>query len=325
MRRRSALAMLCGATVWPLVARAQNALPVIGFLNAGSEQPFAHLAEAFRTGLREEGFVDGRNVRIDYRWAGGFYDRLPALAAELVERKVTLLVTTGGEPATLAAKAPTSTIPVVFAVGGDPVRAGLVKSLSRPGGNMTGLSQFTTQLESKRVSLLHELVPTATRIGLVFNPDFPAAQFQFAEVERAVAQAGLAFVHQSARSEAEFEPAFAELQRQRIHALIVGPDPFFNTRRHILVELAARHKFPTIYDFREFTLAGGLMSYGANLADGYRKVGAYAGRVLKGANPADLPVLQPTTFELVINLRTAAALGFDVPRALLVRADEVLE
>jgi putative ABC transport system substrate-binding protein len=317
---------LLGAAIFGLPhAVAQTQPPVIGFLNAGAERPFAHLAAAFRAGLEEQGFADGRNVHIEYRWAGGHYERLPALARELVQRPVTVLVTSGGEPASLAAKELTSTIPIVFAIGGDPVRAGLVKSLSRPGGNMTGLSQFTSLMESKRVSLLHELVPHAKRVGLLFNPDFPNAQAQHAEVERALGAAGLAFVPYPATSEAAFAPAFATFRAERVDALIIGADPFFNTRRDILVALAAEHRMPGIYEFREFALAGGLMSYGANLADGYRKVGVYTGRVLKGANPADLPVLQPTNFELVINLKAAKVLGYGVPRALLERADEVIE
>lgn len=318
------LALLGAGLLGPPQAFAQTH-PVIGFLNSGVEEAFAHLAAAFRAGLAEQGFVDGRNVHIEYRWAGGHYDRLPAMARELIDRPVTVLVTSGGEPASLAAKRITSTIPIVFAIGGDPVRAGLVQSLSRPGGNMTGLSQFTSPIESKRVSLLLELVPQAKRVGFLFNPDFPTAQVQLAEVARALGAAGLGFVPYPATNEAAFATAFATFRAHHIDALIVGSDAFFNTRRNILVAFAAEHRMPSIYEFREFAFAGGLMSYGANLADGYRKIGVYTGRVLKGANPADLPVLQPTNFELVINLKAAKALGHAVPQALLARADEVIE
>jgi putative ABC transport system substrate-binding protein len=325
MKRRECLILVAWAIGWPLAARAQQSVPVIGFLNSQSPVTFGHLADAFRQGLQEAGFSDGRNVVIEYRWAEGKIDRLPEMAAELVGRGVSVLVATGGEPAGMAAKAATSNLPVVFAIGGDPVKVGLVSSLNRPGGNMTGLTQFTEPLEAKRFSLLRELMPAATTIAALINPRVPAAESQLGELRHASAAAGVQLVALTATDESEFDAAFAELVRQRAEALIVCSDPYFNSRRDRLVSLAARHRIPAIYEFREFTAAGGLMSYGASLSDGYRQVGIYTGRILKGAEPAELPVLQPTRFELVINLRTAEALEIELPPSLLARADEVIE
>jgi putative tryptophan/tyrosine transport system substrate-binding protein len=325
MRRREVIAALAGAAAWPIAARAQQPMPVVGFLNSASPGPFAHLAAGFRKGLGEEGFVEGRNVAIESRWAEGRYDRLPALAEDLVRQKVSVLAATGGAMSGVAAKTATETVPIVFVMGSDPVRFGLVASLNRPGGNITGISQLTIELGAKRLGLLHELVPHMKSVGILLNPDFPDASPQLREIEAASARAGLVPVVATARTEAEFAPAFATLEQARVDALLVGADPFFNSRRDQLIALAARQRIPTIYEFREFAEAGGLMSYGTDLADAYRLVGVYVGRVLKGARPADLPVVQAAKFELVINLTTAKALGIAIPPTLLARADEVIE
>jgi putative ABC transport system substrate-binding protein len=274
--------------------------------------------------LGETGYTEGRDVVIEYRWAGGRYERLAGLATELVRRKVSVIVATGGENAAIAAQKATATIPIVFAIGGDPVAAGLVVSLNRPGGNLTGLTQYTGQLEAKRLGLLREIQPTATTIALLVNPTFALASASIQDAEEAAALAGVRIVTVRASSEHEFAAAFAQVLRQRAGALIVASDPFFNTRRQALVALAEQHRIPAIYEFREFAEAGGLLSYGANLAEGYRQVGLYTGRILNGARPADLPVLQPTRFELVVNLKTARALGLTIPPSVVVRADEIL-
>ena len=326
MKRREFIAGLSGATaagVMPFGARAQQAMPVIGFLNIASPGPFAHLVTGFLRGLNDGGYVEGQNVAIEYRWAEGQYDRLPALAAELVGRRVTVIVATGGEPVALAAKAASETIPIVFAGGGDPVKAGLVASLNRPGANVTGFNQFTFELEPKRIGLLHELVPRADRIALLVNANNPASATAVKEVGEATARVGLKLT--TVGGESEFDGAFARFVREGAGALLVSADPYFNTRRAQLVGLAARYRLPAIYEFREFAVAGGLASYGSNLANAYRQVGDYTGRILKGAKPADLPVLQPTVFEFVINLGTAKALAFEIPATLLARADEVIE
>jgi putative tryptophan/tyrosine transport system substrate-binding protein len=325
MRRREVIAALAGAAAWPIAARAQQPMPVVGFLNSASPGPFAHLAAGFRKGLGEEGFVEGRNIAIESRWAEGRYDRLPALAEDLVRQKVSVLAATGGAMSGVAAKTATETVPIVFVMGSDPVRFDLVASLNRPGGNITGISQLTIELGAKRLGLLHELVPHMKSVGILLNPDFPDASPQLREIEAASARAGLVPVVATARTEAEFAPAFATLEQARVDALLVGADPFFNSRRDQLIALAARQRIPTIYEFREFAEAGGLMSYGTDLADAYRLVGVYVGRVLKGARPADLPVVQAAKFELVINLTTAKALGIAIPPTLLARADEVIE
>lgn len=299
-------------------------MPVVGFLNSASAQPFALYAAAFQRGLAEAGYSPGRNVAIEYRWADGSYDRLPALAAELVQRRIDVMAVMS-EPAAQAAKAATSALPIVFLIGGDPVRLGFVASLNRPGGNMTGVTQFTFDLEAKRLDLLHELVPKAAVVAALVNPKFPAPPEKLKDWRQGAKSLGLELHVLEASTEAEIDAAFTEILRRGAGALLVGADPFFNSRRAQLAALTARHKLPAVYEFREFADAGGLMSYGTNLADMYRQAGVYVGRVLDGASPASMPVLQPTKFELVINLKAARALGLAMPPALLTRADEVLE
>ncbi len=326
MQRRHFVKLLGGATAWPYSGHGQQpAMPVIGFLSGASPGPFASLVAAFRQGLNDTGFVEGQNVAIEYRWAEGRFDRLPQMANELVARQVAVLVATAGDRSALAAKAATSTIPIVFSSGGDPVATGLVASLSRPGGNLTGVSLFTTLLESKRLGLLHEAVPAATTIAYLVNPGSSNTQALVRDAEDGARRAGVRLVVVQAQAESEFDAAFAGLVQQRASALAVGTGGFFNSQRERLVALAARHKMPAIYEFREFALAGGLMSYGTHLGDMYRQMGVYTGRILKGARPGELPVLQPTRFELVINLKTAKALGLTIPQSLLLRADEAIE
>ena len=326
MRRRNFITLLGSAAVWPLAARAQQPeVPVVGWLNARSPDDAAHLVAAFRRGLGEAGFIEGQNVMIEYRWALGQYDRLPVMAAELVRRPVTVIASAGGEPAALAAKAATSTIPIVFVIGGDPVKQGLAASLSRPGGNSTGISVLTSTLEPKRLGLLRELVPRAETIGVLLNPNFPPFESQLRDVQEAARAINLQIHVLRASTDREIDAAFETVAQRRIPALSVAADPFFDTRRDKLVVLAVRHAVPTMYHFREFAAAGGLVSYGVDISDAYRLVGVYTGRMLKGAKPADLPVLQPTKFELVINLKTARALGLEVPPNLTSRADEVIE
>ncbi len=301
-------------------------MPVIGFLNGASSETFAHLAAAFRQGLSEAGYVEGRNVAIEYRWAEGEYDRLPALAAELVRRQVAVIAAGGGVAAALAAKAATTTIPIVFSGGGgDPVKLGLVASLNRPGGNVTGVSILTAALGAKRLGLLRELLPSATLIAVLINPTNPNSEIQLKDIEEAARTVGQQIFILYASNERDFDAAFAIIVERRAGALVVGADPYFNSRRDQLAGLAARHAIPAMYEQREFAVAGGLASYGTSLTDSFRQVGDYAGRILKGEKPADLPVMQPTRFELVINLKTATALRLTVPPTLLARADEVIE
>ena len=280
---------------------------------------------AFRQGLGDSGFVEGQNIAIEYRWAENRYERLPEMANELVRRKVAVLVASGGDHAALAAQAASASIPIVFSAGGDPVANGLVASVGRPGANLTGVSLLTTLLEAKRLSLLREALPTASRIGLLVNPGGTLVQSMVQESEQAARSLGVRLVVVQAQVESDFESAFASLQQQRADALVVLNSAFFNSRREQLVALAARHKLPTIYEFREFALAGGLMSYGTDLGAMYRQIGVYTGRILKGAKPGDMPILQPTQFQLVINLKTARALGLTIPQSLLLRADEVVQ
>jgi putative ABC transport system substrate-binding protein len=324
MRRRDFIAVLGCAAASPSIALAQ-AIPVVGFVNSASPGPFAHLADGFRNGLREEGFEEGRNVTIEWRWAEGRYDRIPALAEDLIKRKVTVLAATGGAMAGMAARAATGTTPIVFVMGGDPVRLGLVDSISRPSGNVTGVTQLTIELAGKRLGLLHELVPRMRRVGVLVNPDFPDAAPQVREIRAASLRAALHPIIVEARTEAEFGPAFETVASQGAEGLLIGADPFFNSRRDRLVEIARTRRIPTIYEFREFAEAGGLISYGTDLADAYRLVGVYVGRVLKGARPGDLPVVHASKFEMIINLKTARELGMHVPAPILARADEVIE
>jgi len=324
-RRRDFMTLLGGVAAWPLVARAQQpAMPVIGLINAGVPEPAAYRLTAFRQGLSEAGYVEGKSVAIEYRWAEGRYDLIPELVADLLRRRVAIIATPGSTDAALAAKAATSVVPIVFSDGEDPVKLGLVASLARPGGNVTGVAVPATELDGKRIRLLRELVPMATSIGVLLNPSRPTFDTQskgIREAARAVRQEVRIL---EANSEHEIGFAFAMAAAWRPGALIVPPDAFFNSRREQLVTLAQSHAIPTIYDNREFVAAGGLMSYGS-FADGYRETGIYAGRILRGEKPADLPVTQPTKFELVINRKTAKALGLDVPDKLLAIADEVIE
>jgi putative tryptophan/tyrosine transport system substrate-binding protein len=327
MRRRDFISLLGStAAVWPLAARAQQpAMPVIGFMSTRAPEESEYLLEAFRQGLKEGGFVEGQNVAIEFRWARGQYDRLPALAAELVSRGVTVLDAIAGEPAPLAAMRATSTIPIVFMIGGDPVETGLVKSFNRPGGNMTGVTILTNKMGPKRLGLLHELVPGAGLIGVLMNPNFTTAARELQDVEEAARTIGQRLVISNASHDEELDAAFVSLVQEQVGALLVGGDPYFNMRRDRIIAFAAKQRLPAIYQFRELAVAGGLLSYGVNLTDMYRQCGVYTAKVLKGARPADLPVLQPTKFELVINLKTAKALGIKISDNLLSLADEVVE
>ncbi len=323
MRRRAFIAALGSAATWPWVARAQQpAMPVIGFLNSASPGPFALLLSAFHEGLKDGGYVEGKNVTVEYRWANGQYDRLPALAADLVRRRVTVIAATGGTATAQAAKAATTTIPVLFIAGADPVGDGLVSSFNRPGGNVTGVSLLASELAPKRLELLRELVPKATKMALLVNPG-NAVDSQ--DAQNMMQRAGLPLLVLSATVETEFEREFVSASQQGAQALLVSADPFFNSRRTQLVALAARYAMPAAYPWSEYAKAGGLMSYGTSIPGAYRQIGQYVTRILKGAKPADMPVEQPTKFEFVVNLKTAKTLGIDVPTSLLLRADEVIE
>ena len=325
MRRRTFITLLGATAAWPLAVRAQqSAMPVIGYLNAGSLGPSARPVEIFRQSLAEAGYVEGRNVAIEYRWAEGQYDRLQALAEELVRRQVAIIVA-APTPAALAAKTATATIPIVFSAAGDPVKLGLVGSLARPGGNATGVNFFQAELGAKQLGLLHELVPTAARIGLLVNPANANVEGVTQDVTAAAAVFGVRIDIVQARDSREIEAAFATLVRNKADALLVGADSFFFNRRLQLATLATRHAIPAIYFVRELAEAGGLMSYGTSVTDVYRQLGVYTGHILKGAKPAELPVVQSTKFELVINLPTARALGLIIPPGVLAIADEVIE
>jgi putative ABC transport system substrate-binding protein len=324
MRRRDFIKVIAGpATGWPLAARAQQRMPVVGFLSGRAPAESAAVLAAFRKGLVEAGYAEDQNVRIEYRWAEGQPDRLPALARELVDRAVDVIAALGESGP--AAKSATTTIPVVFASGGDPVETGLVASLNRPGGNLTGATFLTANLGAKRVGLLHELVPNAEIIALLAGPTTSVARVQIRDVQEAARGLGQKLVVLDGGSDNKIDAAFAALAPQHVKALLVGSDPFFDTRRDRLVALAAQHRVPAIYQFRAYAVAGGLVSYGTSITDMYRLVGLYVGRVLKGEKPAELPVVQVTKFELVINLKTARTLGLTIPPTLLATADEVIE
>jgi ABC-type uncharacterized transport system substrate-binding protein len=328
MNRRAFMSLIGGgaAAAWPLAAGAQQPrMPVVGFLSSGSPNALVDLVGAFHLGLNEAGYVEHRNVGIEYRWAEGQYDRLPALAADLVRRQVTVIVTSGGTPSALAAKSATTTIPIVFSTASDPVAAGYVASLNRPGGNLTGITTLNVEVGPKRLELLRELVPTAATIALLINPTNPAAETELRDLQTPIRTLGLQLHVLRASSERTIDDAFAALVQLRAGGLLIGPDPFFNTRSEKLAVSALRNAVPAVYQYREFVLAGGLMSYGGNLTDQYRQIAAYVGRILKGEKPADMPVQQGTKIELFLNLKTAKALGLTVPISLLARADEVIE
>jgi putative ABC transport system substrate-binding protein len=327
MKRREFISLIGGAAAaWPLAARTQQqpAMPVVGFLHFGPPGPFANQVAAFHQGLNETGYVEGQNVAIAYRWAEGHYDRLTALADDLVSRKVDV-ITAIGPPCASAAKHATSTIPIVFTTGNDPIRDGLVASLARPGGNLTGVSILAVELVPKRLELLSELVPQARVFGLLVNPTNGYSEPMIRDAQAAAGAKGVQLKILNASTQTEIDTALANLASLRVDALVIGDDPFFVAQQKQLVALASRYLIPTAYQFREFAAAGGLVSYGPSLAAAIRQAGVYAGKIVKGAKPADLPVVQPTKFELVVNLKTAKALGLDVPPTLLARADEVIE
>ena len=327
MRRREFITLLGGAAAaWPLAARAQQpAIPIVGYLHPDSPQTVAGLLAAFREGLNETGYVEGQNVAIEYRWAQNDLSRIPELVADLVRRRVAVIATPGTSAAALAAKAATTTIPIVFSLGLDPVQLGLVASLSRPGGNITGVNSMSNELAAKRLGLLHELLPTATRFGVLVNPQNPTTESLKKDVEAAAAAIGPQIEFFTANTGVDIDAAFASIVQRRADALVVHPDNLFINRRVQLITLAARHAVPAIYALRPDAEAGGLMSYGTKLADAHRQAGVYTGRILKGAKPTDLPVIQPTKFEFVINLQTAKTIGLTVLPTLLARADEVIE
>jgi putative tryptophan/tyrosine transport system substrate-binding protein len=325
MKRRDFIKLSGVAAIWPLAARAQQSMPVIGFLSARSPSEAASVLGAFRQGLGEAGYFEGKNVTVEYRWAEGRYDRLPELAAELVRRQVAVIAATGGEPSPLAAKTATATIPIVFTLGGDPVDTGLVTSLNRPGGNLTGTTIMAVEMGPKRLEFIRELVPKGTSVAMFVNPNFPTALAEARVVQDAARTLHMQINVLNARTESEIEAAFTNLVQQNVGALMVGTDPFLLGQRDQLAGLAARHAIPTMYFLRESVQAGGLLSYGPDIRRGYRQAGVYTGYVLGGTKPADLPILRPTSFLLSVNLKTARALGLTLPATLLALADEVIE
>ena len=326
MRRREFIRLAGGAATWPVVAHAQQAMPVIGFLHSASAATFAEHIPAFHKGLNEAGYVDGQNATVDYRWAEGHNEALPALAADLVLRRVAVIVTPISTPAALAAKAATSTIPIVFVIGADPVKIGLVATLNRPGGNATGISDIGVQLGAKRLALLHELFPNAARFAVLVNPSNPGITESFvSELQVAASAIGRQIEVVPASTNSGIDTAFATIVKMRADAFLISPEALFVTRRVQILMLAARHALPALYHRREFADAGGLMSYGSSLAEQFRQTGLYAGRILKGEKPAEMPVQLPTKFEFIINLQTAKTFGIEIPPTLLARADEVIE
>ena len=326
MRRRDFIKVIAGsATAWPVTARAQQPMPVIGYLGTTTADDFTSRLAAFREGLKQTGYIEGQNVVIEYRWPEGHYDRLPMLAADLVRRQVAVIAAVGGEPSPLAAKAATATIPIVFSLGTDPVRLGLVASLNRPTGNMTGVYFLQSELGAKRLGLLHEVLPKATVIGLLVNPNFAESEFHAKQAQEAARALGVQILVVRASTVDEFDTAFSVLVQQRATGLFHANDAFFISERRPLIALAARHRLPTIYPWREFVVDGGLMSYSPSLVQAHRLAGEYTGKILKGAKPADLPVVQPNKFEFVINLKTAKELDLTFPPGLFAIADEVIE
>jgi putative ABC transport system substrate-binding protein len=324
LKRRDFMALLGGVAAWPIAARAQQAVPVVGFLYSATRAPAKHLVAGFLQGLKETGYVEGQTVAIEYRWAEGQYDRLPALAADLVQRQVAVIAALGGDPSALAAKAASASIPIVFNSGTDPVKLGLVTSLNRPGGNVTGVSVLSSTLLAKQLEFLYELVPTTSTIAFLVYPQNPNTEERTRKMQEVIRSIGGLLHVARVSTDAEFEPAFATVQQHAV-AMLVPAEPFFVSRRDRIVALAARHSIPASYPYREYVMAGGLMSYGINLADAYRLAGVYTGRILKGAKPADLPVEQSAKVELVINLEAAKQLGLTFPITLSARADEVIE
>ena len=327
MRRREFITLMGGISAgWPLAAWPQQpAMPVVGYLSSAASADFVHFVAAFRRGLAEMDYIEGRNVAVEYRWAEGEYNRLPELATDLVDRGVAAIVASGGIQPALAAKAATGTIPIVFTMASDPVAVGLVVSLNRPGGNLTGVTNLNVEVGPKRLELLHEFIPTATIVALLVNPTNSNAETLSRQLQAAASMLGLQSHVLHASAEHDFDAVFATLRQLRAEALVIGPDPFFTSRREQLAALTVRHAVPTIYQYREFAVAGGLMSFGGSNSDSYRQVGIYTGRILKGEKPADLPVIQSAKVELIINLKTAKAIGLDIAPAMLARADEVIE
>lgn len=325
MRRRDCLGVFVGLAVWSSLSKAERAKPIIGYLSSRSPGDSAQIVAAFCKGLAEAGYVEGQDATIEYRWAEGDYDRLPMLAAELVGLGPAVLIAAGGEPSALAAKAATASIPIVCSLGGDPVKIGLAKSLNRPGGNVTGVSLLATELESKRLGLLHELVPRARVIGVLVDRGFQESETQTLEVTQTAQTIGQRIEIVYAKNDGELDAAFEQFTAIGADALLICASPFFDTRRERIVAFETKRRIPAIHQFREYTFRGGLMSYGILPPDSYRQVAAYAGRILDGASPSELPIVRPTTFEFVINLKSAAAMGIEIPLNLLVRADEVIE